>query len=316
MKKKSWILAATAVGFGLSLNASGVGKGPPAPPPKGGTTPFTTPEPLRTIELSPVSTQIFMLPNGSPADFSADLQAIWMTVVTSSLVFSPTRPEAVSDPCNRHLELRAGVSTFQMDLAQFGGSFGYIPGGQLGPITQLKGSAMTKIGAIAMDFSLWQCTDSVCSAVAASTANQNIAGVNLSVNIDFGLVTTGASLIYNTSLGNVIRMMMQSGMNQLLTSTRLNGLPWSAHVKEYDPLLGTLVIDAGAQAGLGPNQQFEIYAPTDSTPTGECHVFQRVATVHTSSVGIVSSIALLDSLMDPRGIHVGDVVLVHEVGSQ
>ncbi len=161
-----------------------------------------------------------------------------------------------------------------------------------------------------MDFSVWECNSNGCAAKAAATANHTIAGVNLNLTIDFGAIRTGPALIFNTELGTVLRKIMEAGLFQLSLSPHLNNLSWNARVQGYDQALGLLTFDAGAQSRIRANQTFEVYSPTDASSTGVCNVFQRVANIHTTSVDTASSVAIVDAVLDSRGIQIGDVVMI------
>ena len=187
---QTWINACLILAaIGLSNHAFAAAKAPSTPPPTcgGGGGLFSTPNPVRPVQIKEVGTKAFPMPNGSTANFSADLQTILNTSVTNTASFHPTDASS-QDPCNSHLEIRAAVSTFQLDIGGVGISFGYTPGGQLPIIGSITGKVNVKIGNIAMDFSIWSCTAGNCVAVAATTANQNTTGVTGSFEIDFNQV--------------------------------------------------------------------------------------------------------------------------------
>jgi hypothetical protein len=194
-------------------------------------------------------------------------------------------------------------------------SFGFTPSGSIGGLTGLTGKADVQIGLIGMDFGLYDCTGSQCTGVAASTATQVTAGVNMSATLDFGTITTGPSLIFNTPLAAVFRSIMNNGISQFSGSPRLSELPWQASVKEFDASIGTLVMDAGLNSRISPNQTFEVYVPVDTTSAGNCIPYQVVAYIHTITVDTVSSQAIVDQSFGTRGVQAGDVVMIRAVGS-
>lgn len=294
----------------------------PAPTPGSCGTPatpsVTIPVPARKVIVQPIATKVFQLPNGSGIDFSADLQSILNTSVISTSAFSPVDPggSGVVDPCQSHIEIRSAVTNFQLNVADIGVTFGYSPSGPIpiGAGTSITAKANVQIGVISMDFSVWSCSSGVCSAVAAVTADQTLAGGNLNMEIDFGMIRTAPTLIFNTPLGSVFRTIMINGMSQLSASSRMNELPWQAMVKEVTPSAGTLIFDAGTQSRILSNQAFEVYAPADTTSSGVCHVFETVAYIHTVEADTVSSIAVIDQTMGNRGVQVGDVVMIRTTG--
>jgi hypothetical protein len=293
-----------------SLEAEAAAKKPSDPQSQCPVSPiFSVAQPVRALVLKKVGTQVFVLPNGSPADLQADLQTMLNTVVTQTPVFAVTDPTLVY-PCDAYLELRSAVTHFQLDIAELGLSIGFNPGGSFGPVTGITGKVGVKVGTVAMDFSLWQCSRGRCTSVIASTANQTTASGSLALDIDFSIVHTGPSLLFQTPLGDLIRKIMLKGVSDLASSPRLNELPWQAQVKEYIPSAGLFIFDAGQQARLKVNQAFEVYA-ADSSANGVCDVYKTVAYAHTSSVDAVSSLAVVDQVLDSRrGILPGDLVMV------
>ncbi len=276
----------------------------------GGAPAFSTPAPVRPVRILPIGTKAFPLPNGVGADLGLDLQSILTTVVTATEFLAPADFSSEGDPCRLSIELRSAVTTFQLDVVDFNFSVGYSPAGPLNGLLSLQTQAKMQVGMISMDFSLWQCDDGNCTAVAASSANQATVGGALQFEVDFSTLKTPAGLVFHPVLGPVLRKIMENGVAQLIQSTRLSELSWSTRVRDYNPASGTLVLSAGEQSRLGPNQTFEVYAPTDQTADGVCNVFQTVAYVHTSVVNNVSSQAVVDQVLDPRGVQKGDVVMV------
>ncbi|MBI2711711.1 MAG: hypothetical protein HYX41_02445 [Bdellovibrio sp.] len=296
--------------FLLSVSAMGAAKAPPVSSCPGNPN-MGTPVPVRAAVLRPVGTQIFSLPNNGQANIGSDLQVLMTSAVAESAAFAPTDPQATY-PCGEHIELRAAVSTFQLDLVNLGISIGYTPNGNMGPVTGVSGTAAVKVGTIAMDFSIWSCNSKGCSAIGASTSNHSVASGSLSFNLNFGDISTGPSLMINSPLGKIFRAIMKDGISKLSQSARINDLPWQATVREVSPV-GSFIFDAGTQDRIGVNQTFIVYAPTDATTTGVCNVFEAVATAHSVAVGTVSSTALIDSALSSRNVQVGDIVMVRSI---
>jgi hypothetical protein len=313
------ILCLTVAVAGSSLvieyDSSASGRKPVAPScpavPPLGQSQFSTPLPARKVRLPQIGTKAFQMPNGVQADLNFDMQTILNTSVTSSsATFSPTDAGSIDDPCNSHLELRSAVTTFQLDLVEAGISFGFSPAGSISTVSSITGAAKVRIGTIAIDLSLWQCDGGSCFAVAAATATHAVAGGNITFDADFSSIKTSAGLVFNTPLGATVRSIMIDGIKQLAASPRLSELAWTARVRDFNAVTGVVILSAGDQARVLPNQTFEVYAPTDTTAQGVCNVFQTVAYIHTSAVNTASSQAVIDQVLDPRGIQKGDVVMV------
>jgi hypothetical protein len=301
--KKFFLLT---LGFVLGLAISGgvaFGMAKPAP---GGTCSPTpgTPNPIRKVQLRHVTAKNFHLPNGASVDLNSDLDSILVTSATSTANFQPTTATP-SDPCDSRLEVSAAVTTLELDAWEFGASFGFTPSGELGTVSNIKANAKVKIG---MDFAIWECRGKDCSASVASNASHITAGVQVDLEIDFGTVTTGPALVYNTPLGPALRKIMDQGMSLLSGSPKLSDLPWFASVRDILSGPGNVLLDVGSHDRIGTNQTFAVYS---SIPvSGACPAFKPMAYVHTTQIDSVSSYAQADSVLDPRGIKIGDRVMV------
>jgi hypothetical protein len=308
MDKISVRALALALGaFSLfSIVAEAGGKKPPSPPAENAGP--TTPVPVRFVFLKPVNTKYFQLPNGTRIDLSADFDALFNTAVTQAGAFAPTDSAGGGQPCDHHIEIRATVSTMEFNIAQFGIKFGYVPAGELSTISNATGSLDVKVGQLAMDFSVWECVNGRCATVAANTQSSSTVDLNLQFTIDFSVIHTGASFLYRTPLADAFRKIMKKGMDTLSASPRLHELSWTAQVREVNSQSGEILFDQGVQSRLSPNQAFTVYA--GAAADSACQVFKPVAYVHTTSVDTVSSFAQVDEILDPRGIQVGDTVMV------
>ncbi len=273
----------------------------------------TTPNPTRRAVLRPVVTKAFQLPNGAQVNLSADLDTVFSTAVTAALSFAPTDPSD-SDLCDTHIELRAAVSTLELNAFEAGVTFGYTPTGATNTVSNITGKTTVKVGTIAMDFSVWECVGQKCTAAAAVPASHLTAGVDVKLDIDFNSVTTSTSLIYNTPLGGILRAIMVDGMNRLSANPHISELNWKASVKESTPEAGMFTFDAGTNSRILPNQSFVVYAVTPTT--GVCNVYHAVGYAHTTQVDPVSSVAFVDQILDARGVQPGDVVMVRAVSSK
>jgi hypothetical protein len=159
-----------------------------------------------------------------------------------------------------------------------------------------------------MDFAIWECSGGTCSADVATSATHITAGVNVNLTIDFGAITTGPSLVFNTPLGTALSQIMNQGMNNLSASPKLPDLPWFATVTAL--LTGpNALIDMGSNNRLGTNQTFTVYSTVPDT-SSSCPAYKPMAYVHTTEVDSVSSYIQTDTTLDPAGVQVGDRVMV------
>lgn len=301
---KGWLAALVLV----SAQAHAFGKSQTTP-----TQPTVTPaNPARAVVLDSVSTVPFPLPNGTTVDLTSELNTMLNTAVTGTSTLVPTVGETSSGTgCDTHVELRAAVTTLQMNLTQLGLTVGYTPVGvsSVGAISSASGSVNVTVGEIGMDFSLWVCTNGECQSVAASSADQSSVQTTLSFSIDFGTITTGAQLVNNTALGDTLRAILTNGIAQLAASSKISTLPWSATVMAVNSSAGTFTFNQGADSLIGMNQDFVVYAAVPGE--GACAVYQALAYGQTSEVDPVSSVATITQSLDSsRPVEVGDVVMV------
>lgn len=288
--------------------------GRPSPTPPAPTQPvISTPNPARPVVLPPVHTMAFPLPNGQSVQLT-DLDVIFSTSVTQSSVFMPTDPN-FRDPCDRRIEVRAAVSSIDLNAFELGVNFGYTPQGATSIVHGINGKANVKVGTIAMDFGVYDCTGDQCSKLGGSFASHSTVGTNIQFEIDFGQIKTGPALIYNTPLGGIFRAIMTNGMQQLARHPRVPFLPWKAMVREVIPEVGLVFFDAGRASNIAPNQAFSVLAVNPGT--GICQAYRSIADVSTQTVDMTSSGALIQSratLGSARPVQVGDIVQVRVVG--
>lgn len=273
---------------------------------------YTTPNPRRKVILLPIQTKAFQLPNGSVVSLNADLESLLKGSLSNNPSFTVTDPSS-SYLCDTHLEIRSAVTTLDMNVVDFGVTFGYSPAGVQTGLTNITGQANVKVGTLTMNFDVYQCIAGSCSSVAGTTVTQASVSGSLNMVIDFNSVTSSPSLVFNTPLGTIIQKMMLSGMNALASSSRLNELAWQATVRDYIPAAGLVIFDAGVNSGIGLNQAFEIYAQSQDPTTPMCNTVRTVAYAHTTQVDTVASTALIDQVIRPEGVQIGDVVMIHTV---
>lgn len=273
--------------------------------------PLGTPDPVRQAYLQPVRTKAFQLPNSGTVDIGAALQPLLSAVITDRSRFQPLNTLS-SNPCNKHLEISADLTDFELDIGDGSVWVGYSPTGQTGPVSNATGQVKLTIGSISMAFQVLNCDAFSCSPVVTSTSTHLTAGVSLNAVVDFNEVHTVSNFVYNTPLHEVFQAIMEDGMKKIAASPKMNLLPWQALVKDTVPNTGLFVFDAGSQSNLGQSQSFTVLAPTDTTSTGVCNVYQPVAIAHSTLVTPVSTTAQTDQTYG-RAVQAGDVVMINIV---
>jgi hypothetical protein len=285
------------------------------------------PDPVRPVTLRPVGkSRVFTLPDPgqTQVDLSADLDTLFSTELVNNSHLKPVNvagapsPAPVANPdCSQHLELEADLSALSLSNQDYKVTIGYNSSGAINPGNALSatGTVDFKVGAIRMDFHLFSCNSSeTCTEVLASASGSDLSGVSTDVQINFGLLGAGFSLMWNTDLNKIISKVMDLGVQALVSSSDFeNLLPWQAQVYEVDPS-GTIFFNAGNTALVGANQAFTVLEPVPGM-AGGCPIYKSVAEIHTVHVED-SSAAVVDSWFDgaqTRGIHTGDTVMVREV---
>ncbi|MBL7716526.1 MAG: hypothetical protein JNL01_13760 [Bdellovibrionales bacterium] len=305
----TWVVAAL-LGIGPAEGAGGKRPGNSTPPPA--ETPKTA-RPVRPVILKPVATLPFTLPGGNRIDLSNDLNQYLETAVTETGFFAPFSRAQGFDvgSCDEWIEIRAALSTVELNLTQIGVRVGYsLAQGETSVVQSVSGSVKATLGLLGMDFGVYQCNRSGCMAIARTSKDQRTYSGELSFDIDFGQISTGPSLVINTPFGKVLRAAMKAGTEALAQSAESARLGWSATVREWNAEQGTLIFDQGLQAKLNEGEKFEVYAKREDTDSS-CSVFKAVALVRASRVFRVSTEAQVDQILDSRGIQVGDRVMIH-----
>ncbi len=272
--------------------------------------------PLRPVIVRPMVTQGFRLPNQQMIHLGLDLDSILRAAVLSSERLVPQTSE-LNNECGIHVELQARVTTMQFDVLQFGLSFGYTPTRLLEVDRLLQTDLDIRVGVIAIDLSLWECSLEHCVAMAAATITESPATVDWSATINLGLTMTGPRFLYSTPIGTLMRKMFTSGIRALESSAHFHALSWQARVREVRPETGDFVFDAGWQSRIERNQRFVIYAASGLTGSAgsnsNCEVYDVVATARTVRVDPVSSVALIEERFGSGVVHEGDIVMVGRV---
>jgi hypothetical protein len=278
----------------------------------------TTPNPARAVTLDQVTTQPFTLPNGSSVDLTQELGTMLLTAVTNTASLVPTQSTTAttssSSGCESTIELRASLTSVELNLTQLGVTFGYTPtvANLGGGVTGGNASLNVDVSEIGMDFSLWECSNGQCQSIAAASADQSMTNTTLNFTIDFSAITTGAQLVNDTPLGDTLRAIIAAGVNQIAASSRIADLPWSATVMEVNSSAGTFIFNQGSDSRLATHQSFVVYASVPDQ--GACAVYQAVAYATTTEVDPVSSVGTITQSLDSsRGVEVGDVVMIEPV---
>ena len=85
-------------------------------------------DPVRKVELAPVASRSFQLPNGQRAQLDVYLQDLVRAALAQTPNLRALEPGSAGGPglgqCGRHLVLETQLTAIQLDVNQFGFSFG------------------------------------------------------------------------------------------------------------------------------------------------------------------------------------------------
>ncbi|MBC7690913.1 MAG: hypothetical protein H7222_04035 [Methylotenera sp.] len=314
------VLASSLGVFGTLVFSSpthAAGKPRPQPTPDPVKVPaMTQPSPVHPVHLLEVGTQAFHLPNGAKIDLTADLPQILETsisatpnfrVVNSTLSNGPLI-SPVADPCVPHLELKAAITSLDLNVAGVGIKFGYSPTGETGTVTNMNGKVQLNVGLLAMDFSVRSCLNGQCETAVATYTTHATTDVSGQIEIDFGQIKTGTDFLFKTALGKLIRSSMDAGMQKLAASPYLDRLPWKTSVTFFDPNTGEVTLGAGAESNLTGRQTFGVYQEIPSA--GICPAYRSIAYIHTDRVDVGTSTAIIDQSFEGAIVKVGDTIRI------
>ena len=270
------------------------------------------PAPLNRVLLLEVGTKAFILPNGTAVDLNADLKQILETAVTITPNFRTITDSALgADSCKSHLELKAAVTSVDLNVASIGINFGYTPTGATTSVTNVTGKVKVDIGLIGMDFSVRNCAGGTCTSAVATTETQVTSGVSGSFEVDLAVIKTSADFVWKTPLNQILRKIMESGMSKIARSPYLDRLPWNAIITSIQPQTGEFTFDAGNESNLAKQQSFGVYQEIGSL--GICPVFRNIAYAHTERVDVGSSAALIEQTFEGASVKVGDEIRIRPV---
>jgi len=302
------LLSVTALGAGKKSSSSS--KETPAAPQV-----LQIAKPFRDAHLATIKTIPFALPNGTVVDLTADLKSLMEGATARSSLYRLTE-NPNEDACQSRLEIRAALTTLDMDVFGAGIKIGYTPTGDFAPgVTPISGTARVDIGLIGMDFSVWRCLRESCAQIIAARVTNKMVDAQASMQIDFNQIKASADFVYKTPLGNTLAKMMAAGASALTTHERFDTLPWRAQVQEVipgaTPAKTQVWLNAGDGEHLQPGDAFTVLAPSPNE--GECGAYQVIGYIKATSLTSPVSLSAQPEWQDPsRPIRAGDVVMVRK----
>lgn len=285
------------------------GKKPPAP------TGPTTPNPVRRVELLPVGHKVFEGASGSKLDLSHDLNAMFETALTRSVVLQPFEP-SIDAPCDDKLQIEADFSTLQLEVGSAGLVIGYTPSSEGSSSIGIEGSLGVKIGLLGMDVRVRKHELGGKSSVLASKVSQPLGTVSLDLGLKIGDLKVGPKLTLNPVFEPVLRAMFANAVSTLVgQAPQMERLGWTARVIALDEQTGMLYFDKGWDDLIGNQQAFTVYSIVEDPSGARCRPFLPVADVHTIRVDQDVSLSVIDETIGSRGIKVGDIVKIRRAGA-
>lgn len=180
-------------------------------------------------------------------------------------------------------------------------NFGYGQGGDMNQ-TPIGGSATIQVSKSAMDLALVGIDPLTRVQLASTEVNENQTRTNIGATINFNELTANPGTYLETPLAAVSRKALETGIKAL--KKKMDKLPWHGSVIQN---IGghSLLINAGAKAGLMPGDTFEVYNLKHAWKGDACNStyvgswrepVEPVAVVEirevreTSSVGVITSL--------------------------
>jgi hypothetical protein len=317
-----WILAATGVMM-ASAHAAGPKRLTDSATLRGEEA-ASAANPIRQVEVLPVYSRSFQLPNGVRVQIDPYLQD-FVRVALSETPNLRARsvvaaPEASS--CERTLKIEARLAAIELGVKQYGLTFGYSPGGELATPGSLTGQVEVQVGTVIMTFHLLECSkEGSCLEVASSLATQATSQTQAGLQVNFAelqgsnALQAGLQFLFKTELHHAFKKVIQTGIRDLASRAATARTPWRGRVLAVDPERGTVTLDAGFAQNLRANQRFTVFAAMDgdaSSDTCTSLVHLPLARVRTTDrLEMDSAPARIESVeSDHRPIRSGDEVRI------
>ena len=182
--------------------------------------------PIRGVYVRKVRAMPFPMPNGRTIDLSYDLGAMLATSLSTKSSFRKIAALDGADvspgggECDRRLEVEVTLSSLEMALTELGVKFGFNPGGAINPGTNVNVDTKLKIGALSMDFHVWDCQGARCTIPVATNVDQNLPELEVEMRANFGVITTAADFMTRTNFGKVFRRVLDTGAERLEKARR------------------------------------------------------------------------------------------------
>lgn len=237
--------------------------------------------PIRELVMGRVSAGSFKLPNDTTIDMSVRFDELAESEVNQSEKFTALRSGGIG--VGRKTVLDVSLTSIEMDLVNFGVKVGYGPGrrgagtvdlgtasGGIGSDVDFSGEITVKLGSMSMDLTVY---DSDTKAAYGSVTTDSItAGVNLTFKVDFSDVSISPEVQFRTALAPALRAMVKQGMKSMISSSRINLIPWHALVKEVDLGAKLVLFDAGVKAGMAKGDRLSVYGSCSGSNCLERHL--------------------------------------------
>lgn len=317
-----WILAATGVMM-ASAHAAGPKRLSDSPSLRGEDA-TTQANPIRQVEVLPVYSRSFQLPNGARVQIDPYLQD-FVRVALSETPNLRARSASVAPgapSCERTLKLEARLAAIELGVKQYGLTFGYSPGGELSTPGSLTGQVEVQVGTVVMTFHLLECSkEGSCLEVASSLATQATSQTQAGIQVNFSEIQgssalqTGLQFLFKTELHQAFKKVIQTGIRDLASRAATARTPWRGRVLAVNTDRGTLTLDVGFAQNVRANQRFTVFAAMDGDASNDsCTslVHLPLARVRTTDrLEMDSAPARIDSVeSDHRPIRPGDEVRI------
>jgi hypothetical protein len=221
--------------------------------------------PTRVVSFGPFIDTPFTLPDGKTL---IDVKSLLPLLVLTEMQQATNRlrgrgviaPGSDNENKDRY-ELRGGITSFEASAFSGSISFGYKPGaGDIGHgvLVGGEGKVSFKIGSLGMDFNIVDNQRHEVVAVGRGSALSG--GVDLTVDLDFGVIKTPVDFVFNSPMTPIFRAAARNAILQMANDPNTNFfMDWDAQVTKIDMNLKRIFFNAGARDGIAASNVFTVY---------------------------------------------------------
>lgn len=267
--------------------------------------------PFRHAELTHVTVPAFYLPNGTRADFNADLDTIFATTINTSRHLR-TREGGIGQPSR--VVIVGGVTSLEIDVLQFGVKIGWNRSGPIpvSGIADFNGEVDMRISNLTMDFRIY---DRVTGNVyVADYTNESLSNLKLQFKVNLANIVGNVDLLYKTKVAEALRQGMTDILAKMESNSNFHLIPWEAGITGVNQDSRLVAFNAGDVQGVRVGDLYTLYSHCEAN---DANCFERyLADVRVTRVGPQSAEAVAHTDSDSvANAYLGDKVYVKRISA-